>query len=97
MTSVTDSFCEKEEPCFAAGRYYLILVARPGVAEMTEREIRMGGPLFRSESDMLKPFLQRRRDVLQERIHGLCSASAPDKAQILLLQEDLRIYEEYLN
>ena len=88
---------EKEEPCFAAGRYYLILVARPGVAEMTEREIRMGGPLFRSESDMLKPFLQRRRDVLQERIHGLCLASAPDKAQILLLQEDLRIYEEYLN
>ena len=34
---------------------------------------------------------------LQERIHGLCLASAPDKAQILLLQEDLRIYEEYLN
>ena len=57
----------------------------------------MGGPLFRSESDMLKPFLQRRRDVRQERIHGLCLASAPDKAQILLLQEDLRIYEEYLN
>ena len=88
---------DREEPCFAAGRYYLILVARPGAAEMTDREIRMGGPLFASRSEILKPFLKRRQDVLQERIRGLCSASEPDEMQIRMLREDLRIYDEYLN
>ena len=84
---------DREEPCFAAGRYYLMLVARPGGAEMTDREIRLGGPLFRSASPVLIPFLRRRRDVLQEKLQGLCSASCPDRKQISLLTEDIGFLE----
>ena len=46
---------DREEPCLAAGRFYLFLRARPGSVPMTEREIRLGGPLFRSESPALFP------------------------------------------
>ena len=84
---------DREEPCFAAGRYYLMLVAHPGGAEMTDREIRLGGPLFRSASPVLIPFLRRRRDVLQEKLQGLCSASCPDRKQISLLTEDIGFLE----
>ena len=91
---------DREEPCFAAGRYYLMLVARPCAGEdagPSEREIRLGGPLFRSGSPMLLPFLRRRRDVLQEKLRGLCSASVRDEEQIRLAQEDLAFYDSFLN
>ncbi len=87
---------EKEEPCFAAGRYYLILRAREGKADMTDREIRLGGPLFRSGSPVLVPFLFRRREVLRERIKGLEAASSPDESGLRALREDLDFYNEFL-
>ena len=62
---------------------------------MTEREIRLGGPLFRSESPALFPFLRRRKEVLQERLRGLLSASVPDKSEICLLQEDLAFLDTF--
>ena len=37
---------DREEPCFCAGRYYLVLRARPGVRNLTPREIRLGGRPF---------------------------------------------------
>ena len=88
---------EREEPCFAGGRYYLILVARPGEGVMSEQEIRIGGPLFHSSSPVLVPFLKRRMEVLSERVRGLCCASEPDEPQIALLKEDLTYYESFLN
>ena len=87
---------DREEPCFAAGRYYLVLRACPGTGSMTEREIRLGGPLFRSESPVLIPFLHRRREVLQEHIQGLLSASSPDVSEIRILREDLEYYDSFL-
>ena len=65
---------DREEPCFCAGRYYLVIRARPGARDMTPREIRLGGPLFDSASDQLIPWLTRRRDVLAESLRGLLSA-----------------------
>ena len=85
---------DREEPCFCAGRFYLVLRARPGAAEMTPREIRLGGPLFDSASGQLIPYLRRRRDVLQEKLNGLRSAGMPDKEQIALLREDIAFYNE---
>ena len=85
---------DREEPCFCAGRFYLVLRARPGAAEMTPREIRLGGPLFDSASDQLIPYLRRRRDVLQEKLNGLRSAGMPDEEQIALLREDIAFYNE---
>ena len=87
---------DREEPCFSAGRYYLVLRARPGRATMTEREIRLGGPLFQSESPILQPFLLRRKEVLQARLEGLRSAASPDSGEISLLQADLDYYDSFL-
>lgn len=87
---------DREEPCFSAGRYYLVLRARPGLESMTAREIRLGGPLFRSESPVLLPFLQRRKEVLQARLKGLYSAASPDSGEISLLQADLDYYDSFL-
>ena len=83
---------DREEPCFCAGRFYLVLRARPGAAEMTPREIRLGGPLFDSASDQLIPYLSRRRDVLREKLSGLESAGRPDEEQIAGLREDIAFY-----
>ena len=88
---------DREEPCFCAGRFYLVLRARPGAAEMSPREIRLGGPLFDSASDQLIPYLRRRRDVLQEKLNGLLSAGTPDEEQIALLREDIAFYSEYIS
>ena len=88
---------DREEPCQAAGRYYLVLRARPGEAPLTEREIRLGGPLFRSRSPMLLPFLRRRRDVLCAQLKGLKSAQTPDTGLIRRVEGDIRFYEEQIN
>ena len=87
---------DREEPCFAAGRYYLILRARPGAGSVSEREIRTGGPLFTSDSPVLIPYLQRRKEVLQDRLRGLLSSSISDAAEISVLREDLDFYNHFL-
>ena len=87
---------DREEPCFSAGRYYLVLRARPGVRELTPREIRLGGPLFSSSSPWLVPYLTRRRDVLQDKLRGLVSAEAPDDAYISQVREDIAFYEDHI-
>ena len=87
---------DREEPCFAAGRYYLILRARPGTQSMTEQQIRLGGPLFSSDSPVLLPFLKRRREVLAERLRGLDTASEPDQSGIVTVREDLDFYDTFI-
>ena len=62
---------DREEPCYCAGRFYLVLRARPGAADLSPREIRLGGPLFDSASDQLIPYLIRRRDVLDEKLQAI--------------------------
>lgn len=85
---------DREEPCFCAGRYYLVLRARPGAGILSPREIRLGGPLFNSSSDQLIPYLIRRRDVLQDKLRGLVSADIPQESLIAQVQEDIAFYDE---
>lgn len=80
---------DREEPCYDAGRYYLVLRAVPGKREISAREIRLGGPLFSSRSAFLLPFLQRRHQILSARLAGLLSASDPDDTAISLLRSDM--------
>lgn len=87
---------DREEPCFCAGRYYLVMRALPGAKPVTRREIRLGGPLFSSSSDQLLPYLARRLDVLRNKLSGLVSAEEPDEAQIALVREDIEVYEDFL-
>ena len=85
-----------EEPCFCAGRFYLVLRARPGAAEMSPREIRLGGPLFSSGSDQLLPYLFRRMNVLEEKLKGLSSASEASEELIRQVREDISYYSEMI-
>ena len=85
---------DREEPCFCAGRYYLVLRASPGAGILSPREIRLGGPLFNSFSDQLIPYLIRRRDVLQDKLRGLVSADIPQESLIAQVQEDIAFYDE---
>ena len=85
---------DREEPCFSAGRYYLVLRARPGVRPLTPREIRLGGPLFGSSSPWLIPYLTRRREVLEHKLKGLISAESPDTGLISQVREDIAFYDE---
>ena len=87
---------DQEEPCFCAGRFYLVMRARPGAQELTEREVRLGGPLFGSGSPLLFPYLTRRRDVLQARLAGLMSSGKADAAEIALLRGDIGFYDQFI-
>ena len=87
---------DREEPCFCAGRYYLVLRARPGRKQLTPREIRLGGPLFSSSSDQLIPYLTRRREVLEAKLRGLLAAEPPDESLINQLREDIAFYNVYI-
>ena len=84
---------DREEPCFCAGRYYLVLRARPGACSLSPRELRLGGPLFESASPQLIPYLTRRREVLQDKLRGLVSADKPEDALIAQVREDIAFYD----
>ena len=84
---------EAEEPCFDAGRYYLVMKASPGAETLSPREIRLGKPLFSSRSDVLLPYLRKRREVLAAKLAGMRKASARDDGALAPLEEDLA----YLN
>ena len=83
---------DREEPCICAGRYYLVLRARPGRKEVSDREIRLGGLLFDSASPQLVPYLARRRSVLEEKLSGLLAAREPDASLIARLRDDIAFY-----
>lgn len=87
---------DREEPCLCGGRYYLVIRALPGECPLSPREIRLGGPLFRSESAQLIPYLTRRRDVLRDSLRGLLSAAAPDRELIARVREDIGYYEDFI-
>ena len=84
---------DREEPCFCAGRYYLVIRALPGRTPQTDREIRLGSALYTSASPVLLPYLRRRREILAARLRGLLSAAVPDEALIREVREDLSFYD----
>lgn len=86
----------QEEPCFCGGRFYLVIRAVPGGSPLTEQEIRLGGPLFRSSSPVLLPYLQRRKEILLRQLSGLRSASDPSRILIRQAEEDLAVYQQQI-
>ena len=87
---------DREEPCFDSGRFYLVLRARPGSRPMSDREIRLGGPLFFSSSPVLVPFLYRRKEILSIQLAGVDSAKQPDQAFFSQLQSDIQYLEHMI-
>jgi len=87
---------DREEPCFCAGRYYLVMRARPGFEPLSPQQIRLGGPLFSSSSPQLLPYVKRRRDVLQSSLSGVLSAGSPDPAAVSRLRDDIAYYDDFI-
>ena len=90
-------YLDCEEPCFDAGRYYLVIRARPGTDSLSEQEIRLGGPLFRSNSPVLPLYLIRRKEILTVQLEGLKSAVQPDPDAIRQLQSDISFLERKIS
>ena len=87
---------QREEPCFAAGRFYLVLRAAPGREDLTGRQLRLGVRLSESTSPWLKSWYTRRLGVLTSRLEGLLSAEAPDDQLIAETREDLDEYKRLI-
>jgi len=85
---------DREEPCLMNGRYYLVIRSVPGKEQISEREIRLGGPLFHSSSPLLRPFLQRRKEILSVQLSGILSATDPDLQAADRLKSDIRFLEQ---
>ena len=80
-----------EEPVLDGRRFYLIMTAAPGQEALTSRELRLGKPLFRSSSSLLKPYLAFRTRVLEAKLEGLRLSPETALADMALLEEDLTI------
>ena len=87
---------DREEPCCAAGRYYLVFRARPGFRDVSDRDIRLGSLLFSSASPCRIPYLRRRREVLGQQLTGLLSARSENEEMIKQVQSDLAFYDRFL-
>ncbi|MBQ8074107.1 MAG: SAM-dependent methyltransferase [Clostridia bacterium] len=85
-----------ETPCFSAGRFYLMLKAAPGAERLTEREIRLGKPLFETDSPALPAYLRHQLAVLARRAEGLRGATLPDDGLRSRTEEDMAFYRERL-
>ena len=86
---------ERETPCFERGRFYLLLLARPGREDLTETEMILGKKLLSSDSEALLPYLCHRHQVLESKLRGLLQAGKPREDQIdftrKLLSEEERM------
>lgn len=87
---------DREEPCFAAGRLYLVLRARPGREILTDRQLRLGVRLQDSVSPLLMSWFTRRLTVLEARLAGLVTATAPDERLISETREDIETYRKWM-
>jgi len=85
-----------EEPCFDAGRFYVILRAAPGPKPLSPREVQFGKKLFESASPFLRPYLARQVSVLEARLDGLQKASSPDSARQEELADQIRWLRSFL-
>ena len=85
---------EAEEVCFCAGRFYVVFRAVPGMWNPDDREIRLGGALFKSGSPALLPYTDRQISVLRARLAGLRRASVPDPARVREAESDIEFLEE---
>ena len=65
---------EKEIPCRAAGRLYLMMVAAPGAESLTQEEMRRGRRLMESGSPLLTDYLAQRLKWTESQISGLQTA-----------------------
>lgn len=86
----------REELCRAAGRFYVVWRAEPGVELLTEEEIRFGSLLMKHMTPQLKEYILWRIAVLQSRLNGLLSARDPNESAIADIRHDIAFYQSKL-
>ena len=87
---------EREEPCFAAGRFYLVMRAAPGAEFITDSQVRLGVRLAESASPWLIPWYTRRLEVLENRLRGLQAADVPNGPLLAETRADIGAYRQLL-
>lgn len=87
----------REEPVRDGRRFYLIMKAVPGKEALTDRELRLGKPLFESASPLLKPYLTRRVQVLEAKLKGIRGASGAASPESELLEADLDLMKRVID
>lgn len=87
---------EKEIPCRAAGRYYLIMKAAPGEESLTPEEARRGKKLTESGSALLAGYLSHRLKTEEARIRGLHSTENGNPELLRQAEADAAWYRETL-
>ncbi|MBR2824258.1 MAG: SAM-dependent methyltransferase [Clostridia bacterium] len=86
----------KEEPCRAAGRYYLIMKAEPGAESLTEEEIRRGKRVTESESPALAGYLAHRLKAEEAQLRGLRAAPRAEPSALARAEADAAFYRSAL-
>ena len=87
-----------EKICKAAGRFYLVLLATPGVERLTDQEIRLGSLLFTSEDACLPQYLAHRKQVLSKKLQGILSVCTDEQnPEINELQSDIAYLDRFLS
>lgn len=86
----------QERLCQAAGRYYIIWRAEPGMAAMSEEDVRYGGLLWEEPAELLRGYARHCIRKLQTMLRGQMAAAEPDAAAIAELQADIAFYERKL-
>ena len=81
-----------ETPCYAAGRYYLILKAEPGEEILTPQEIRVGKRLIQGRSPVLLSYLKHQQSVQQAKLKGLRSTVNTSPALLRQTETDVDYY-----
>ena len=87
----------QERLCKAAGRFYVFWRAEGGLEDLSSMSIRYGGLLWQDENKaLLAEYAAWRRHVLEDKEHGLLSASVRDEAAIDEVQADIAWYTKKL-
>lgn len=82
----------REELCRAAGRFYIMWRAEPGIDEPAEEDYLYGRLLYEKPSPLLTAYLARRIQVLESKERGLLSGMQQDAAELEAAQRDLAFY-----
>ena len=83
----------REEPCKAAGRFYVCWRAEPGAEAISEEERLYGRLLWHSGSPLLAEYAAWRLRVAGKRLKGLQSAATPDAEAIRDVEQEIAFYQ----
>ena len=86
----------REELCKAAGRFYVMWRAEPGMEMLSDNAKKYGELLYQSASPLLGEYLRWRIAVLKDKECGLLAGSRTNEAALEEVRADLAFYQDQL-